>query len=195
MLWSCHKKWSLFPIPGLEDEVQIPLCSKMCLNPFPTFDISLSSSFSSRFPEFTACSSPKCHAFLDLLSLCSWVLLFLHFWKIATHRTESRSYITISMSPSPTLLGRINSHSIFLMHFWYYTYNAMFKVVCILSTFTSLALSPPYHKFQSLLWSRKPKIQRQMNRTLEMDQSDQQSIIFSFISWAPSMAPTVQAMA
>lgn len=90
--------------------------AKSCQNPFPAFDWSMSSpALRPPCSEFPTHSSLNCPALLPRPPcLCSWSLLFLlFFWKIATHPSESSSYITISVSSSP-FLPRINHHGIFM---------------------------------------------------------------------------------
>ena len=161
--------------------------AKQCQNPFPNFDLSFSPQlsltpmFQTLYTQFYKMSSTFLFSFswfycslkknkstlLRTPFLCSWSLLSLLFsWK---YPSESSSYITLSVSFSPVLTGRINYHSIFnvplilciLFHI---------KVGYILSTFTlSLDFYPSSlnHTFKFLLWSRKPGIHRHI-MTLEV---------------------------
>lgn len=89
------------------------LCAaKLCQNPFPALDLSLSSPTLFKCPGHTVskmlCTSSEAYMSLFLIFALSPLL------KQSTHPSKSTSYVTVSMSSSPILPGRVNYHSIFV---------------------------------------------------------------------------------
>lgn len=111
MPWSCHKRWNVFPIPSLEDEVQTLLYSKILSKFFSSFRCKL---FLLNFYQ-VPCTHILWNAVHFFLGIHVSALIFApSLLKISTHPSESNSFITISESSSPILPGRMNYHGVFV---------------------------------------------------------------------------------